>query len=206
MWRNWVGLAGIVGFLTLLWGFWNYSGDLESKSSPVPARPSELPTQPIGLISSSSPEEAALHGGPGSASQRKPDQTSRSATEETGQFPQPFNAARWEQYKRAGAVQDEQRAFEDDLAERALFGRDPDEREAAVWELGVQEPTEKVVRACLEALRDPDPRVRLEAVQALEVLNVRSAEEQLRFLSSNDPDATVRESAADVVRGLQSPE
>lgn len=107
-----------------------------------------------------------------------------------------------EELKRA-RDSDEQEEFVDELIYQALALEDPNERETAVWELGGQDRTDKVVWACLRALHDSDPGVRIEAVQALEILTDPSALAQLHIVATQDPDESVREAAGDAWLAIQ---
>lgn len=77
------------------------------------------------------------------------------------------------------------------LIEEALFATDSDDREQALSDLGFEEPTEAVVAACLKALSDEAPGVRLEAALAIESLEATSVLPELEKLRNAETDPKV---------------
>ena len=89
--------------------------------------------------------------------------------------------------------------------EEALLSFDVEDRAFAVSELGLLEATSEVLFACLEALSDPEEKVRAEAALALEMLGEPAAIPYLQGVAAEDPSQKVREMAAMAIDSLMNP-
>jgi len=93
------------------------------------------------------------------------------------------------------------------LSDTALHDEDPDNRIVAAWLLGSLED-EPVIPVLAKVLNDPDPEVRLAAVESLSDLEDLEENPPLDLLevALNDDDPEVRFEALSIVTDLEGPE
>ena len=91
------------------------------------------------------------------------------------------------------------------LIDEALHAAKPEDRASAVSELGLLDSTPEILFACLDALKDPDEDVRVDAVLALEMLEELTVIPVLQRVTERDPSEEVRETAAEAIESLMNP-